>query len=104
MPTQLLSSFPVTQRDVSRLRQTATDAVNDLGHIAATHTSTAKGQWNDLTHHVQEESIEELGQLKGRLGSLVNSARNYASKRPLACIGTALVVGFFMGLSRRSVS
>jgi ElaB/YqjD/DUF883 family membrane-anchored ribosome-binding protein len=100
----LRSSFPATQQDVSNLKQTATDAVNDLGSTASVHASKARSQIKDLVGHFQDESGEHFNQAKGKLSDVVNSARNYASERPLACIGVALAVGFLFGLSRRASS
>ena len=98
------SSFPATQQDVSNLKQTATDAVNDLGSTASVHASKAKSQIKDLVGHFQDEGSEQLDQAKGKLLDVVNSARDYASERPLVCIGVALAVGFLIGLSRRASS
>ena len=95
------SSFPATQQDVSTLKQTATDAVNDLGSTVSVHASKAKSQIKDLVGHFQDEGSEQLDQAKGKLLNVVNSARDYASERPLVCIGVALAVGFLIGLSRR---
>jgi ElaB/YqjD/DUF883 family membrane-anchored ribosome-binding protein len=95
------SSFPATQQDVSNLKQTATDAVNDLGSTASVHASKAKSHIKDLVGHFQDEGGEQLAQAKGKLLDIVNSARDYASERPLVCIGVALAVGFLIGLSRR---
>jgi len=100
----LRSTFPATQQDVSNLKQTATDAVNDLGSTASVHASKAKSQVKDLVSHFQEEGGEQLDQVKVKLLDVVNSARDYASERPLACIGVALAVGFLIGLSRRASS
>jgi len=98
------SSFPATQQEVANLKQTATDAVNDLGSTASVHASKAKGQIQDLVGHLQDEGGEQLDQAKGKLLDVVNSARAYVVERPLACVGVALAVGFLMGLSRRSNS
>lgn len=98
------SSFPATQNDVSRLKQTATDAVNDLGSTALVHASRVKSQLHDLAGHVQEEGGEQLDRVKGKLGDLVTAARSYATERPLVCIGTALALGFILGFSRRRSS
>lgn len=98
------STFPATQQDVSRLKQTATDAINDLGSTALVHASRAKSKLKDLASHVQEEGGEQLNEVKGKLSELVGAARDFALERPLACIGTALVLGFFIGLSRRGRS
>jgi ElaB/YqjD/DUF883 family membrane-anchored ribosome-binding protein len=100
----LRSSFPATQQEVANLKQTATDAVNDLGSTASVHASKAKSQIKDLVGHFQDEGGEQLDQAKGKLLDVVNSARAYASERPLVCIGVALAVGFLMGLSRRGRS
>jgi len=97
----LSSSFPATARDVSNLKQTATDAVNDLGSTAAVHASKAKSQFRDLSGHFQEEGGEQLMQVRTKLEDVVASARNYAAARPLTCIGIALAVGLLVGLTRR---
>jgi ElaB/YqjD/DUF883 family membrane-anchored ribosome-binding protein len=96
------SSFPSTRQDISNLKQTATDAVNDLGSTAAVHVSKAKGQLKELAGHAQEEGSDQLDQVKGRFTDVLESAKAYASEKPLACIGIALGVGFLLGLSRRS--
>jgi len=98
------SSFPATQQEITNLKQTATDAVNDLGSTASVHASKATGQIKDLVGHFQDEGSEQIDQAKGKLLDVVNSARAYASEHPLACIGVAFAVGFLMGLSRRSSS
>lgn len=98
----LSTSFPASRQDVSRLKQTATDAVSDLSSTAAVHASRAKGQLRDLAGHVQEEGSEHLDQVRGRVSDLVDSAREFATARPLACVGVALAIGFLFGLSRRS--
>jgi ElaB/YqjD/DUF883 family membrane-anchored ribosome-binding protein len=95
------NTFPATQEDISKLKQTATDALNDLGSTAAVHASKAKGQVRDLAGHIQEEGGEHLDQIKGRLTDLVFLARDFAAERPLVCIGAALAVGFLFGISRR---
>ncbi len=95
------SSFPATQQDVSDLKQTATDAVNDLGSTALVHASKAKSQLKDLAAHAREEGSEQLNQVKGKFSDFVETAGNYASERPFVCIGAALAVGFLFGLTRR---
>jgi ElaB/YqjD/DUF883 family membrane-anchored ribosome-binding protein len=95
------SSFPSTQRDISNLKQTATDAASDIGNLATEHVSKAKGQLKDLAGHVQEEGGQQLDQVKGQIYTVLSAARDYASERPLACIGVALAVGFLFGLTRR---
>ena len=104
MDETLRSSFPATEQDVANLRQTATDAANDLGSTALVHASKAKSQVKDLVGHFQDEGGEQLDQVKGKLLDVVNSARDYASERPIVCIGVALAVGFLIGLSRRTSS
>ncbi len=96
------SAFPSTRQDISNLKQTATDAVNDLGSTAAVHASKAKGQLKELAGHVQEEGGDQLDQAKGKLSDVLDSAQAFASERPLACIGAALVIGFLFGLTRRN--
>jgi ElaB/YqjD/DUF883 family membrane-anchored ribosome-binding protein len=98
------SSFPATQQDVSRLKQTATDAINDLSSTAFVHASRAKSQLQDLAGHVQEEGGEQLDQVKGKLSDLVDVARDFAFERPIVCIGAALALGFLIGFSRRGSS
>jgi ElaB/YqjD/DUF883 family membrane-anchored ribosome-binding protein len=94
-PTSV-SSFPATQRDLSNLKQTATDAVADLSSTAAVHTTKAQNQIKELAGHVQEEGAEQVEQIKGSMNELVNAARNYALERPLACMGTAFAGGFLL--------
>jgi ElaB/YqjD/DUF883 family membrane-anchored ribosome-binding protein len=108
LPTQTTMSnqlrtnpFPATQEDISKLKQTATDAMNDLGSTAAVHASKAKAQVKDLAGHIQEESGEHLDQIKGKLSDLVFLARDFVAERPLTCIGAALAIGFLFGISRR---
>ena len=97
----LRATFPATQLDVANLKRTATDAVNDLGSTASVHASKARGQVRDLVGHFQDEGGEQFDRAKGKVSDVVNSARDYASERPLRCIGVALAVGFLIGLSRR---
>ena len=94
-------SFPATQQDVSNLKQTATDAMNDLGSTASVHASKARNQVKDLVGHLQDEGGEQLNQTKAKLWDAVDLARDFASERPFACIGVALAVGFLIGLGRR---
>ena len=95
------SSFPATRQDVAQLKQTAIDAASDLTSTASVHASKAKGHLRDLAGHVQEEGSDQFDQLAGRVTDLLNVARDYATQRPLTCIGAALAVGFLIGLSRR---
>jgi len=101
MSTRNSPPFPATLQDVARLKQTAIDAVNDLGSTAIVHATKAKGQFRDLAGHVQEESGEELDLVKGKLKDLVGYSRDYVTENPLLCIGAALTLGFLIGLTRR---
>jgi ElaB/YqjD/DUF883 family membrane-anchored ribosome-binding protein len=95
------STFPATQDDISRLKQTATDAMNDLGSTAAVHAAKAKGQVRELAGHIQDEGGQNLDLFKGKVSDVVNMARDYAVERPFVCVGAALAIGFLYGLSRR---
>jgi len=101
MSNETTSSFPASQQDISNLKQTATDAVNDLGNTASDHANKAKDQLRDLAGHVQEEGCDQMEKARAALNDLADSARSYAARRPFACIGIALVFGFLAGLSRR---
>lgn len=96
-----LSLFPATQQDVLRLRQSATDAVNDFGSTAATHASKVKGQLQELAGHARDESSQKLNMVRARVTELADSAVDFASDRPLLCIGIALAVGYLIGRNRR---
>jgi ElaB/YqjD/DUF883 family membrane-anchored ribosome-binding protein len=96
-----LSSFPATQQDISQLKQTATDAVSDLGNTSVFYAGRMKGQIKNLAGDFQREGSEQLGQAKGQLTSVLSSVRDYAVARPLACIGVALCIGIVIGMSRR---
>ncbi len=93
--------FPATQRDVSRLKQSATDAVNDFSSTATSHAHKVSGQLQDLAGHLQEEGGANLDRARGRVFDLINAAQDFATERPLFCIGAALAVGLLIGLSRR---
>jgi len=92
--------FPATQKDVSRLRQSATDAVNDFSSSAATHANKVGGQLADLADHLQTESRKHLDRVKGRALDYARTGRDLAREHPLACIGIALAVGVLIGWSR----
>jgi ElaB/YqjD/DUF883 family membrane-anchored ribosome-binding protein len=96
------SLFPASQRDVSRLRQSATDAVNDFGATAGNHAGKVKDQLQDLAGHVQEEGGANFERLRGSVINVANVAYEFATERPLVCIGAALLVGFIIGAVRRS--
>jgi ElaB/YqjD/DUF883 family membrane-anchored ribosome-binding protein len=93
--------FPASQRDVSRLRQSATDAVNDFSASASSHAGKVKGQLQDLAGHVQEEGGVSLERVRGSVIDFANVAYDFATERPLVCIGAALLVGFLIGAVRR---
>jgi ElaB/YqjD/DUF883 family membrane-anchored ribosome-binding protein len=93
--------FPASQEDISKLKQTATDALNDLSSTATVHASKVKGQVKDLAGHVQEEGSQHIDQIKNKLSDFAYLARDFASERPLTVVGVALVVGFLFGISRR---
>ncbi len=86
---------------VSDLKTTAVDAAKDLSSTAAGHVEKAKGQLRDLASHAQEEGTEQIHQVRGQLEDVTDSARSYIAARPLAAVGVALAIGFFVGLSRR---
>ncbi len=93
--------FPASQEDISKLKQTATDALNDLGSTAAVHASKVKGQARELAGHLRDEGSDQLDQFRGKVSDLVFIARDYAVERPFTCLGVALAVGFLIGASRR---
>ncbi len=74
------SSFLTTQQDISRLKRTATDAVNDLG--------------DDIPVRSVGEKVIELAHV----------GRDYVSRYPLRTVGAALAVGFVVGLVCACVS
>ncbi len=86
---------------VDELKTTAVEAAKDLKSTAAGHAEKARGQLRDLASHAQEEGTEQLKKVRGQLEDVTDSARNYISARPLAAVGVALAIGFFIGLSRR---
>ena len=105
MPNETTSSaFPATRQTIAQLKDTAADAASDLASSASVHASKAKGQLKELAGHLQEESSHQIKAVRSKLSDVVDLARDYATERPLACIGVALAVGFLFGLSRRSNS
>jgi ElaB/YqjD/DUF883 family membrane-anchored ribosome-binding protein len=105
MPNNTSSSaFPATRQTLSELKETAADAASDLASAASVHASKAKGHLQDLAGHLQEEGGEQIYAVRDQFNTVVKAAKDYASERPLACIGVALAVGFLFGLSRRSNS
>lgn len=102
MPNETISSsFPASQQDVNNLKQTATDAAKDLSTTASGHVAKAGRQLKDLAGHAQEETAQNLDQVKVSLANVLESARDYAAERPFACIGAALALGLFIGFTRR---
>jgi ElaB/YqjD/DUF883 family membrane-anchored ribosome-binding protein len=101
MSNQNRTTFPATQEDISKLKQTATDALNDLSSTAAVHASKAKSQVRDLAGHIQDEGNQNIDLFKGKVSDFAALARDYAVERPFVCIGAALAIGFLYGLSRR---
>jgi ElaB/YqjD/DUF883 family membrane-anchored ribosome-binding protein len=100
----ITSPFPATRQDLSDLKSSAVDAARELTATATFHAQEAKGQLKNLASHAKKESREELDQAKLKLADLGEKMRDYLAARPLATIGTALAVGFFIGLSRRGSS
>lgn len=100
-PNDSSVSFPETRRDVDNLKQTASDAAQDLASTAGAHVSKARGQVQDLAGHAKDEAYAQVDQMKGKVSDLASAAREYVLARPLASLGTALAVGFLLGLSRR---
>ena len=96
------SSFPETQKDISNLKQTATDAASDLGNAAAQHADKAKRQVKDLAQDAKEEGMEQVSRATGQAGDLLAAAKQYVSDRPFAAVGVALLVGYLYGRSGRS--
>ncbi len=94
-------SFPESQRDISRLRQTATDAASDLSSTIAVHSDKARGQIHDLAGHVHEESGQQLARIKERFNDLTVVTRDYVADNPLTCLAAAFGIGLLIGLSRR---
>jgi ElaB/YqjD/DUF883 family membrane-anchored ribosome-binding protein len=92
--------FPATQQDVRRLQQSATDAVNDFSSAAAGHANKIGGQVHDLADHLREEGRSNFRRAQGKLVDLAETARDFATEKPLLCITVALAVGFLIGLSR----
>ncbi len=101
MPNEIdASPFPSSRQDVSNLKKTAVEAVRDLKSTASVHAKKAKGHLQELAGHAREEGGAQLNEVKGKLADLADSARDYVSARPLACVGIALVVGLLIGSMR----
>lgn len=93
------SFFPESQQDIERLKQTATDAASDLSHTTATHATKVGENLRDSSEHAREESGVQIKQLAQQLDRLANTARTYAARRPLTCLGVAVGIGFLLGWS-----
>ncbi len=93
--------FPATQRDVSRLRQSATDAVNDFSSGAINHANKVGSQLSDLADHLQDEGRGHLDRATTQLLKVARTGRDFAAENPLPCLGVAVVVGILIGLSFR---
>jgi ElaB/YqjD/DUF883 family membrane-anchored ribosome-binding protein len=105
MPKGILSPFfPASQRDVSRLRQSATDAVNDFSTSAVSHANKVGGQLVDLADHLHREGRSHFERAKGKAFDLARTGGTFARENPLACIGVALALGVLIGLSCRRAS
>jgi len=95
------SPFPASQQDIARLKQTAIDAVNDLSSSAGVHVSKAKGEPDNLAGHMQEEGGSQLQRAQARVSDFLDASRDFVAQRPFTCLGAALALGFFVGLTRR---
>ncbi len=93
--------FPTSQRDVSRLRQSATDAVSDLSSTAAAHANKVGNHLSRLADDLQKEGRTHFNRAQGRALDLARTSQQFARENPVACIGIALAVGFLIGWSRR---
>jgi ElaB/YqjD/DUF883 family membrane-anchored ribosome-binding protein len=89
-------TFPKSQKDITKLKQTATDATNDLTGAV----NNAKSQLSDLAGHIKEDAGDHLNQVKGSIESVALSAKNYVAERPLQCLGVAFVLGVIIGRFR----
>jgi len=94
-------AFPASRKDVSNLKQVATDAAKDLKSTASVHADKARRHITDLAEHAKEEGGAQLEQLRKSVLELSNSARGYASDRPFIIIGAGLLIGLVIGLSLR---
>jgi ElaB/YqjD/DUF883 family membrane-anchored ribosome-binding protein len=95
-------SFPQTRQDISNLKKTAVAAARDIRGTATERAKVAQEHLQNLASHAQEESSDQLNQVRVSLGDLANDLRDYVAARPFETIGIALAVGFFTGVFRRS--
>lgn len=93
-------AFQSTKNDISKIKNTASEAAQDLGERAVTHAEKAKSELSNLAKDAQEEGKKELEHAKAKFTDIVSCAKNYVSERPLAVAGAALVIGFLMGNCR----
>src|SRR5450631_3529468 len=101
MTNDINESFPQTRQDISNLKQTAVDAAKDIGSTASVHAKKAQSNLKELASHAQEESFDNLNQVKSGFGDLTDQFRDYVLERPLASVGTALAIGFVLGFIKR---
>jgi ElaB/YqjD/DUF883 family membrane-anchored ribosome-binding protein len=100
MNETIASSFPQTRQELTNLKHTAVDAAKDIGSTASVHSRKVQGNLENLAANAQREGGEQLSQVKTSLADVGQQVREFLAARPLAAIGTALVVGFLLGLSR----
>lgn len=98
------TAFQATKNDLSKIKNTAVEAAQDLGERAAVHAEKAKNEFGNLAKDAQEEGKKELENAKVKLTDIVSCAKNYVSERPLVVVGAALVIGFLMGNCRNRSS
>ncbi len=92
MSRGFLTTFFSTRRDdVSRLRQSATDAASDLSN--RTH-----GALLDAADAFRHESRAGFDRAAAQFNELARSTRELARQRPLTCLAVVLAVGCGIGL------
>ena len=96
--------FQSTKNDLNKLKDTAVEAARDLGDRATHHAEKAKSDFSTLAKDAQEEGKQEVDKAKVKLADIFSCTKNYVAERPLAVIGTALAIGFFLGSFRTSRS
>ncbi|MEI9999595.1 MAG: hypothetical protein WDO13_10730 [Verrucomicrobiota bacterium] len=75
--------------------------MNDFSSTATTHANKVGSELHELAGHLRDESGRHFARARGRVVDLAVAARDFASDRPLVCIGAALAIGFLIGWSRR---
>jgi ElaB/YqjD/DUF883 family membrane-anchored ribosome-binding protein len=103
MNETITNAFPQTRQELSNLKNTAVDAAKDIGSTASVHARKVQGNLENIADKAKSEGSEQMEQVKTNLADLGVQVRDYISQRPLAAISTALVLGFLLGRSRRSV-